>query len=182
MKPPFRASLPLDLAHAGHPRLDDAAEDVEAHQIADVDAEALVDALLDRDLELGASAGSGGCPSRTRPSSKRLVRLEVIAVGDHVLARRAPPRPRTSCIVLEIDVAAAHPVTRARSTGISRGSPIARVAEERRARRRPDPAGCRSGTCPRRRAAARRRTARAGSPAARARRGRRSCRGRRRAG
>ena len=99
--------LPLDVAHAGHPRLDDAADDVEAHLVADVDAEALVDAVLDRHLELGASAASGACPPRTARSVTSSFGSRSVAVGDRVLAAERAAAAHVG-VVFEIDVAAVH--------------------------------------------------------------------------
>ena len=50
MKPPARDSRPLDVADARHLRRDRPAKHVEPHLVADIDVEALVDALFDRDF------------------------------------------------------------------------------------------------------------------------------------
>ena len=48
--------------------------------------EPLVDALLDRHLGSGASPASAGCPVQNAPSITFSFGLEVVAIGDHVLA------------------------------------------------------------------------------------------------
>ena len=109
MKPPLRAS-----SHCTSRTLDTRAStirptDVEAHRVADVDLEALVDALLDRHFG-GASRSPRGSASSDRqnaPSIDLLVRLEVIAIGDRELARE---RALAADVLegLEVGVAPAH--------------------------------------------------------------------------
>ena len=67
-EPAVARVFPLDVADAGDPRLDDAAEDVEAHQVADVDARSARG--CSRSIETSssvASAGSGACPVQNCP-------------------------------------------------------------------------------------------------------------------
>ena len=118
MKPPLRESrqstsrMLVTLASIG------AAEDVEPHRVADVDAEALVRCPCSID-----TSGSADGPCQNAPVDDALVRLEVVAIGDGVLARRASrarARPRSSRASSRRP---STPVTRARSTGISRDAP-----------------------------------------------------------
>ena len=98
MKPPLRASshstsrMPITRASMMRP------EDVEAHQVADADAGSLVDALLDRDLQLFGIGGQRRLPAPERPRLQRFVRLEMVAIRDDELAAE-PPRRRTSATV-----------------------------------------------------------------------------------
>ncbi len=61
---------PFDAPHAGHARLDDPAHDVEPHRVADVDEEALAQALFDGHLGVAA-----GVASQKRAGDHRFVRL-----------------------------------------------------------------------------------------------------------
>ena len=65
---------PFDVTDAGHPREHLAAEDVEAHVVADMDVEALVNALLDRHFGRGAADLSSALPERPLRRSARLIR------------------------------------------------------------------------------------------------------------
>ena len=105
MNPPSARVLPLDIAHARDARLKDAAEHVEPHLIADVDPEALVDALLDRHFEQRRVRGQRTLPRPELAVRDSFVGLEVIAIGDDVLARERPAAPDV-LIAVEVDVAA----------------------------------------------------------------------------
>ena len=115
--------LPLHLADARHARLDDPADDVEAHRVADLDLEPLVDALLDRDFPGRRILRQRRLARPERAVGHRLVRLEVIAIGDRVLPRPSEPWRRTSSNDSRFVVRPLTPVTRARMTGTSCGGP-----------------------------------------------------------
>ena len=80
---------PLDAADAADPRVNRPPEHIEAHDVADVDAEALDDAFFDRDFgkrtpDLTPVARTSG----KRPSISVSFDFELAAIGDRVLARQ----------------------------------------------------------------------------------------------
>ena len=120
---------PVDFADAGDPRADDAAEDVEPHRVADVDAaNRSCRPLLDRHFGFRATARS-----RTRRRRPVSFDFEVVAVGDGVLAA-SEPRARTSSKLSSFVSRPRTPVTRARSTGISWDWPAPCAGSARNAR------------------------------------------------
>ena len=96
------------------------------------------------------TSGSADGPFQNAPVHDALVRLEVIAIGDGVLARERSARAARPRSVSSVVSGRSTPSTRARSTGISCdvAGAVRRVAEERAHAVRPAPAGCRAGTCP----------------------------------
>ena len=98
----------------------------------------------------GASAASGPCPAQNLPSDDPFVRLELVAIGDHVLAGERAAAADV-LIAVEVQVAAADAGDPRAQHGNQTRVPGSRAVEERCAAARPDPAGCRSGTCPARR-------------------------------
>ena len=81
--------FPLHFADARHARLEDAPDDVEAHDVADPDPRTLVQSLLDRDLGHRRVLGQRGLSDPEGAVGHLLVRLEMVAVGDGELAPQA---------------------------------------------------------------------------------------------
>jgi hypothetical protein len=97
MKPP-PGFAPLDAPDAAHGGVNRPSQHIEAHHIADTDAEALHDGFFDRHF------------SRLRkpPLDQRFVGLELAAVGDRVLTRQHPATLEILHL-LQIDAFARHP-------------------------------------------------------------------------
>jgi len=81
-----------------------------------------MDALFDRHFNRIRALVERRLPRPEPAVGDLLVRLQVIAVRDDVLARERPP-PADVVERLEIRLGPRTPVTRARSTGIKRGGP-----------------------------------------------------------
>src|SRR5207244_6047622 len=77
----------FDVADARHPGADDFTENIEPHRIVHIDAEAFVEAALDRHFRVGR------WPAPKTTVGDLLVRLEAVAVRDGVLARQGPSPP-----------------------------------------------------------------------------------------
>ena len=154
---------PLDVADARHARRDDPAEDVEAHRVADVEPRR--DRAMLFSIDTSASADG---PFQNAPCDHALVRLEMVAIRDRVLAAdRAPRAPhvlRRRRALVSLPRHADDPRAQHRDQ-LKLARRRAPGRRETRARRRPAPAGCRSGTC----------RARRPTPAARTRSSRLAC-------
>ena len=98
------------MTDAGDARVDDAPEHIEPHRVADVDVEALVDALLDRNLR-GSRFGVGGSAFALvvpEPAGNdALVALERGAIRNRVLARQGAAAAHV-LVVLELHFASLH--------------------------------------------------------------------------
>ena len=102
MKPPLRDSRHSTSRMLRDPRRRSiAAEDVEAHRVADVQIAARSAISFSTDT----SASADG-PSQNAPWIDPLVRLEVIAIGDRELAAERRPAARTSSTLSSVRLAA----------------------------------------------------------------------------